>query len=209
MLQATLRELLPAVLSLLAAAATATSTTAGDAVLVEFHSPGCGPCRAMQPVVSELIARGVPVRQVNVAAEAAIATRYRITSTPTYVVLREGREVTRLVRNAVHRCPPQSALNRRSGWPPANHRGPHRLPAGLHRAIWVARTRGSLRWGASSRGNPAPPVIRRDSRQTHPSIQPGLRPGGGHRCRRADALTAGRRRGSTSPSGNGAIAGAR
>ncbi len=51
----------------------------------------------MQPIVSELIARGVPVRQVDVQAEPQVAQRYHIRSTPTYVVVQKGREVTRLV----------------------------------------------------------------------------------------------------------------
>ncbi len=73
------------------------SPVAADAVLLEFSSDNCPPCRAMQPVVSELVARGVPVRQVNVQSEPQLVSRYRIRSTPTYVVLRDGREVTRLV----------------------------------------------------------------------------------------------------------------
>ena len=68
----------------------------GDAILLEFSSPSCAPCQAMKPVVSELIARGVPVRQVDVARESHLARRYGIRSTPTYVVLNGGREVTRL-----------------------------------------------------------------------------------------------------------------
>lgn len=72
-------------------------TAMADAILLEFSSANCPPCRAMQPIVSELIARGVPVRQVDVQAEPQLAQRYHIRSTPTYVVVQQGREVTRLV----------------------------------------------------------------------------------------------------------------
>lgn len=72
-------------------------TAMAEAILLEFSSAICPPCRAMQPIVSELIARGVPVRQVDVQAESQLAQRYQIRSTPTYVVVQEGREVTRLV----------------------------------------------------------------------------------------------------------------
>ncbi|MBB3207026.1 thiol-disulfide isomerase/thioredoxin [Rhodopirellula rubra] len=72
-------------------------TVSADAVLLEFSSSNCPPCRAMQPIVSELIARGVPVRQVDVHSEPQLVQRYQVRSTPTYVILREGREVTRLV----------------------------------------------------------------------------------------------------------------
>ncbi|MEO9935573.1 trypsin-like peptidase domain-containing protein [Rhodopirellula bahusiensis] len=78
-------------------AAIASSASATDAVLLEFSSAQCGPCLAMKPVVSELIARGVPVRQVDVDNETHLARRFGIRSTPTYVVLREGKEVTRLL----------------------------------------------------------------------------------------------------------------
>ncbi|TWT67072.1 trypsin-like peptidase domain-containing protein [Allorhodopirellula solitaria] len=70
---------------------------AADSILLEFSSSNCPPCRAMQPIVSELIARGVPVRQVDVQAEPQLVQRYQIRSTPTYVVVQDGREVTRLV----------------------------------------------------------------------------------------------------------------
>jgi thiol-disulfide isomerase/thioredoxin len=83
---------------LIAGTAIATaSPAAADAVLLEFSSDNCPPCRSMQPIVSELVARGVPVRQVNVQTEPQLVSRYQIRSTPTYVVLRDGREVTRLV----------------------------------------------------------------------------------------------------------------
>jgi len=80
-----------------AVSALASSASANDAVLLEFSSSQCGPCLAMKPIVSELIARGVPVRQVNVDNEAHLTRRFGIRSTPTYVVLREGKEVTRLL----------------------------------------------------------------------------------------------------------------
>ncbi|WDQ19277.1 trypsin-like peptidase domain-containing protein [Rhodopirellula sp. P2] len=80
-----------------ALSALASSASGNDAVLLEFSSAQCGPCLAMKPVVSELIARGVPVRQVDVNKEAHLTRRFGIRSTPTYVVLREGKEVTRLL----------------------------------------------------------------------------------------------------------------
>lgn len=72
-------------------------SAAADGILIEFSSEHCPPCRAMQPIVSELIARGVPVRQVDVQAEPQLTQRFKIRSTPTYVVLRDGKEVTRLL----------------------------------------------------------------------------------------------------------------
>ena len=69
---------------------------ASDAVLIEFSSSHCGPCVAMQPVIAQLEQSGVPVRHVDVMAESQLATRFGIRSTPTFVVLVAGKEVTRL-----------------------------------------------------------------------------------------------------------------
>ena len=69
---------------------------ASEAVLMEFSSAHCPPCQAMKGVVSELISQGVPVRQIDVGREPHQARRYGIRSTPTYLILREGREMTRL-----------------------------------------------------------------------------------------------------------------
>lgn len=70
---------------------------ASDAVLVEFTSQQCGPCRAMQPIVSQLAASGVAVRRVDVDREPALAQRYSIKQTPTFLILSGGKELTRLV----------------------------------------------------------------------------------------------------------------
>ncbi len=86
MVQATLLMMLSAV-----------TATPADAVLVEFSSQNCPPCRSMQPVIAQLEQAGVPVRHVDVNRERDLAIRYKIRSTPTYVVIAGGREQTRLV----------------------------------------------------------------------------------------------------------------
>jgi len=70
---------------------------ASDAVLVEFTSQQCGPCRAMQPIISQLASSGVAVRRVDVDREPALTRRYSIKQTPTFLVLSGGKELTRLV----------------------------------------------------------------------------------------------------------------
>jgi len=76
---------------------TAVTAAPGDAVLLEFSSANCPPCRSMQPVIAQLEQAGVPVRHVDVNQERDLAIRYNVRSTPTYVVLAGGREKTRLV----------------------------------------------------------------------------------------------------------------
>jgi len=69
----------------------------GDAVLIEFSSHQCPPCRAMQPVVARLAAGGAAVRSVDVDREPELARRYGIRQTPTFLVVSGGKELTRLV----------------------------------------------------------------------------------------------------------------
>lgn len=67
-----------------------------QAVLLDFTQAACPPCRQMQPVIEQLAARGYSVRAVDVRREPDAARQYRITSTPTFVVMAGGRECARL-----------------------------------------------------------------------------------------------------------------
>lgn len=73
------------------------SHATASGVLLEFSSLHCPPCQAMQPVLAQLERDGVPIRHVDVDAEPEFAHRYGIRSTPTFVILKDGREVQRLV----------------------------------------------------------------------------------------------------------------
>ncbi|MGI9470235.1 MAG: trypsin-like peptidase domain-containing protein [Rubripirellula sp.] len=70
---------------------------ASDGILIDFSSPHCGPCQAMQPTLAQLAQSGVVVRHVDVVAEPHLAARYGIRKTPTFVVVSGGKEVTRLI----------------------------------------------------------------------------------------------------------------
>ncbi len=85
------------VVSFAVTASSACQATGGDAVLIEFSSRQCPPCRAMQPVVARLAAGGVAVRSVDVDNEPDLARRYGIRQTPTFLVVSGGKELTRLV----------------------------------------------------------------------------------------------------------------
>lgn len=69
-------------------------------VVVDVWSPGCGPCRMLEPVVMDLAADyagRVKVAELNAAEAAGIAARYGVMGTPTVLFFRNGREVERVV----------------------------------------------------------------------------------------------------------------
>jgi thioredoxin 2 len=78
----------------------AAETEASVPVLVDFWAPWCGPCRMVEPVLSQLAGErsgALKVVKVNVDENPALAARYQAMSIPLLVVMRDGREVDRMV----------------------------------------------------------------------------------------------------------------
>lgn len=64
-------------------------------VLVEFYATWCGHCRHMAPVVDqikELLAGTVDVYQLDIDLNQKLAGVENISSTPTFIIYRDGRE---------------------------------------------------------------------------------------------------------------------
>jgi thioredoxin 1 len=70
------------------------------ATVIEFGSPGCGYCRAAQPLIAEAFAAHPDVRHVKVhdASGRRLGRSFRVKLWPTLVFLRDGHEIARVVR---------------------------------------------------------------------------------------------------------------
>lgn len=69
-------------------------------VVVDFWSPGCGPCRLQDPILEELAAENsgrIQVKKINVWDEPDLATRFSISAVPTVLIFDRGEVVRTLV----------------------------------------------------------------------------------------------------------------
>lgn len=88
-------------LVILVAAAGAANASPG--VLLDFTASWCGPCQQMKPVVSRLARQGYPIRKVDVDQHPELSRKYRVNSIPAFVLVINGKEVTRIVGYASER----------------------------------------------------------------------------------------------------------
>lgn len=68
--------------------------------LLDFTAAWCGPCRIMDPVLAALsteYGKRLRFASIDVDEQPALAHHFDVRSMPTVVVMREGREVARIV----------------------------------------------------------------------------------------------------------------
>ena len=68
--------------------------------LVDFYADWCGPCQMLAPVLEEVaqkIGSKAQFKKLDIDKNHTIAGNYQVTSVPTMILYKEGKEVNRLV----------------------------------------------------------------------------------------------------------------
>ena len=82
--------------------------SADKPVLLDFWAPWCAPCRMVLPVVEEIARENghIKVGKINIDEEPELASRFKVYSIPTLVVMKEGQ----IAQKAVGARPKQAIL---------------------------------------------------------------------------------------------------
>lgn len=68
--------------------------------LLDFWATWCGPCKFMAPIIEELeqeLAGKVEIEKINVDQKQEFTQKNGVMSIPTYIVLKDGKEVSRII----------------------------------------------------------------------------------------------------------------
>lgn len=68
--------------------------------LLDFWATWCGPCKFMAPIIEDLekeLAGKVEIEKIDVDQNQEMAQKYGVMSIPTYVVLKDDKEVGRII----------------------------------------------------------------------------------------------------------------
>lgn len=74
--------------------------TKAGVVLVDFYADWCGPCRMLSPVLDELakeMSDKVTFAKLDIDNNQKIAGSCQVTSVPTMILFKDGKEVNRLI----------------------------------------------------------------------------------------------------------------
>lgn len=63
--------------------------------VLDFYTKWCAPCRAAAPTIDVLISQGHKISKINAEDEPELAAKHKVTSYPTFIVLKRGKEIYR------------------------------------------------------------------------------------------------------------------
>ncbi len=69
-------------------------------ILVDFFAQWCGPCRMLSPIIEEVAAElegKAQVGKIDIDKEVKVATQFQVTSVPTLILFKDGKEIDRLI----------------------------------------------------------------------------------------------------------------
>ncbi len=92
-----------AFLSIASLAPVALAATVGDCIAIVFSSANCPQCADMERSADQVLEDGWVVRRVDMRQDPQLVNRWQIRSTPTTVLLRNGREVDRILGTVDYR----------------------------------------------------------------------------------------------------------
>ncbi len=68
-----------------------------DLVLIDFYAEWCGPCKKMTPILNKIADenKGIKLLKIDTEKSDNIATVFKVEEIPTYVIIKNGRQVWR------------------------------------------------------------------------------------------------------------------
>lgn len=78
------------------------ASSTGDCIAIEFMADGSAPCEEMHRTTDQAIRDGWVVRRIDTKREPHVAMRWQIVNVPTTVLVRNGREVDRILGPIVY-----------------------------------------------------------------------------------------------------------
>jgi thioredoxin 1 len=67
--------------------------------VIDFWATWCGPCKLMNPILDEVEKEypNLAITRVDIDSDKDMVEQYNIQSVPTYVILKDGKEVDRII----------------------------------------------------------------------------------------------------------------
>lgn len=76
------------------------TTVATGVTLVDFWAEWCPPCRAIAPIVDQLVTEyngKATIAKINVDNERELAEKFSVMNIPTLIILKDGQEFDRII----------------------------------------------------------------------------------------------------------------